>query len=141
MGLLVQYLFVLVVLIVFCIRDIRTNTVPWRWVVGSLVGTIVIRFFYSPDPWWHYLLTGISISIVLLMISISLKEQLGGGDIQLFGWLGLTLGFYSVLYILISTLLGTIIYGLIRKRNFPVVPFMLVSFVTLLIMEWKVGAL
>ncbi|MFB5268142.1 prepilin peptidase [Paenibacillus enshidis] len=141
MGLVIQYVFVLVLLIIFSIKDIQTRTVPWRWVMASVLGTILIRCFYSPEPWWHYLLTGLCILLGLLMISISLKDQLGGGDIQLFGWLGLSLGFYSALFVLIGTLLLTIVYGLIRKRTFPVVPFMLISFMTLLIMEWKVGAL
>lgn len=142
MWLYVQYGFCLVALTLFSIHDVRKRTVRLRWVLMSVMGTMMLRLFYSPSPWWTYLLAGISITVALLVISAMNSQQIGGGDIQLFGWLGFTIGFSMTVFVLGFTAVFAVIYSLLlKKKSFPLVPFMLISFMLLLILQWKVGAL
>lgn len=136
----VQYGFCLIALMLFSIHDIRTREVPLRWVLMSVMGTMMLRLFYSPSPWWTYLLAGISITVALLVISAMNSQQIGGGDIQLFGWLGFTIGFSMTVFVLGFTAVFAIIYSLLMKRkSYPLVPFILLSFIVFLLLHWEAG--
>ncbi|MFC7561627.1 prepilin peptidase [Paenibacillus farraposensis] len=85
--------YTLCVLYLFSIQDIKTRIVPLKWVILSLFGSLVLRFLYSPNPFSEYIISSLSVGIFLWILSILSNRGMGGGDIQLVAWLGLTVGF------------------------------------------------
>jgi leader peptidase (prepilin peptidase)/N-methyltransferase len=92
---------------------------------------IVERMFIPLTPWWDSLFGAVVGFCLLLFIAFISKGGMGGGDIKLYGVLGIVLGWKLVLLsFFLATLLGAVI-GLLgmaagkvkRKNPIPFGPF------------------
>lgn len=143
---LVLYWILIGLLIAATITDIKKRIICDRFIVIGLVASMMIRIFERTEPWWNYLLTGLGSFFILYMIAVITDEQsIGGGDVKLFGMLGLATGFKSFIVIFLgSHLLAALYLGIFKlvrwkqvgwKTEFPFAPFMLAA--TLLYYLWK----
>ncbi|WP_246940865.1 prepilin peptidase [Bacillus pinisoli] len=128
--LFIAWAFISLLMIVF-VSDIKYMIIPDKVLLVFAVILLLARTILSPlTPWWDSLLGG-AVGILLLMIIIlASKGGMGGGDMKLFGVIGLVLGWKLVLVaFFLSTLIGTFIasIGLAlgkvkRKEPFPFGP-------------------
>lgn len=134
----ILYIIMIGLLIAATITDLKEKLIYDRFIAIGMVAAIIIRSFYRIEPWWNYLLTGLSVFIILLFIAaITQERSIGGGDVKLFAMLGLAFGWEPfILIFLLSHVLAAIYIGslkLIRWREvdrhseFPFAPFILVG--------------
>jgi Flp pilus assembly protein protease CpaA len=105
--------------------DLRTREIP-DWISIALVLLVPIRWLVVGDslPWWHYVLGGvIALSVGLL---IGKGDRFGGGDVKMFGALGLWFGIYAVvplaLWIAIAGLPLAFIAAARKHKDFAYAP-------------------
>lgn len=129
------------VLLLWCsIEDIKTMTIPLIGIGGFTIIGIVLCFFY-PMFSLPEILGGILIGILLLFISWISKEAIGRGDGLLMVTCGLYLGFrgnmillfYGLLLSGITTGVLLITKQLKRKQRVPFVPFLLCTYLGMVI--------
>ncbi|MCZ0702407.1 leader peptidase (prepilin peptidase)/N-methyltransferase [Natronobacillus azotifigens] len=115
-------------LIIITISDFRTMLIPDAVLIFFLVIFISLRIFSPLTPWWDSILGAMVGFTLLLLLAIVSKGGMGGGDIKLFGVLGIVLGTTGVLLTLFFASLVGAIVGLIgmvsgkTKRGNPI-PF------------------
>ncbi|WP_367995892.1 prepilin peptidase [Paenibacillus sp. A3M_27_13] len=114
------------ILYIFSIQDVRTRTVPLSWVICSVLGSIALRLVYSPSPISSYIISALTIGVFLWVLSLISKSGMGGGDIQLIAWLGLTVGFMETTFVLIISNLLVLCYRIMKKNLNPIafVPYL-----------------
>jgi leader peptidase (prepilin peptidase) / N-methyltransferase len=132
------YLVLIGLLIAATVTDLKYRLIYDRFVVIGIVAAVLARLFERPEPWWNYVLTGFVVFLILYVIAVVTDERsIGGGDVKLFGMLGLALGFQPFLLIFFSSHLLAALYLLIvklvrwnqvgRKTEFPFAPFILLG--------------
>ena len=106
-------------LVIISISDIKTMLIPNKVLVFFLIVFSITRFISPLDPWWDSLI-GAAVGFgILLVIAIISKGGMGGGDIKLFGVLGLALGLSGTLLTLfLASFIGAAagIVGLLTKK-------------------------
>ncbi|MDT8859519.1 prepilin peptidase [Alkalihalobacillus sp. MEB130] len=126
-------------LIIITVTDIRYMIIPDKILLCFLPILILLRVFVAPlDPWWDFLLGAISGFLVLLLIALVSRGGMGGGDIKLFGVIGIVLGFQLTLLTLVLSSFYGAIYGVIglltgkvkRGTPFPFGPFIVLAALT-----------
>ena len=103
--------------------------------------TAVLLHLFAQEESVFYLMTGMSVGIVLLLYSLVTHESIGYGDGCLFVMTGLFLGFWEnlVLLLLASVLAGIGAAVLLffrkkkKKERIPFVPFVFTAYVLLLL--------
>ncbi|WP_456278110.1 prepilin peptidase [Bacillus sp. AK128] len=135
LELFVAWTFLSLLIIVF-VSDIKYMIIPDKVLLVFAVLLLIQRLALSPlQPWWDSLL-GAAVGILLLMtIILASKGGMGGGDMKLFGVIGIVLGWKLVLLaFFMSTLIGTLIasIGLAigkvkRKQPFPFGPSIVIG--------------
>ena len=103
--------------------------------------TAVLLHLFAQEESVFYLMTGMSVGIVLLLYSLVTHESIGYGDGCLFVMTGLFLGFWEnlVLLLLASVLagIGAAVLFFFRKKKkkerIPFVPFVFTAYVLLLL--------
>ena len=101
----------------------------------------VLLHLFAQEESVFYLMTGMSVGIVLLLYSLVTHESIGYGDGCLFVMTGLFLGFWEnlVLLLLASVLAGIGAAVLLffrkkkKKERIPFVPFVFTAYVLLLL--------
>jgi len=100
------------VLIVAAQTDLRTLRIPDRIVVFALGAGLAARIVSHPLPWWDYALGSVLGAGILLMLAVISRGGMGGGDIKLYLFVGMMLGFkLTLMSIFAASLLGSL-YGL-----------------------------
>lgn len=112
----IQMVYTVCILYIFSIQDIRTRIVPLPWVICSVIGSIVLRLAYSPDPISTYYISALTLGLILWVLSLISKSGMGGGDIQLIAWMGLTVGFMETTFVLIISNLLVLCYRIMKKN-------------------------
>ena len=124
-----------VYLAILSIIDIRIQRIPvWLVTVGGTVSAAVR--IWQPEIPLIVVLGGAVVGVVFLVISKATEEALGYGDSLVILAMGIFLGFWSLLGILIGAFLlssffaaAFLIYRGINKRaGYPFLPFLLVSY-------------
>ena len=87
----------LIVLLVVIGIELQTGKIPDAIVAPLALYLLIAGAFVGEKPWWHYVLSSISIFVVFLtlaaLILTLLKiEGLGGGAVKLLGAVGAALG-------------------------------------------------
>ncbi|MBM7660652.1 leader peptidase (prepilin peptidase)/N-methyltransferase [Bacillus mesophilus] len=124
-------------LMIILVSDLSYMVIPDKVVAFFTILFLTESLFnhYSLSPLWNSLLgaaTGLGLLAVIILIS---KGGMGGGDMKLFGVIGLVLGWELVLLaFFLSTFIGTIVgmLGLItgrikRQQPFPFGPFIVIG--------------
>ncbi|MFJ7637414.1 prepilin peptidase [Peribacillus sp. NPDC097206] len=115
-------------LMIIFVSDMTYMLIPDKILLFFAVVFLFLRVFYPLSPWWDSIL-GAAVGFgLLLLIAVVSKGGMGGGDIKLFGVLGLALGLKLVLLsFLFATFYGAflgiigILTGMIKKKT--AIPF------------------
>lgn len=115
-------------LMIIFVSDIAYMLIPDKILLFFAVVFLFLRVFFPLSPWWDSIL-GAAVGFgLLLLIAVVSKGGMGGGDIKLYGVLGLVLGVKLVLLsFLFATFYGAFIgiigllTGLVKKRT--AIPF------------------
>ena len=128
LELIVALVFISLLIIIF-ISDIRYMIIPDKVLLFFAPIILVLRLFVAPlSPWWDALLGAVVGFGILLLIAVVSRGGMGGGDIKLYGVLGLVLGVKGVLLSLFFASFFGAIFGLVGmlagrvKRGKPI-PF------------------
>lgn len=123
----IDLIFVLV-LILTSLTDIRRRLIPDRIVLPGMLAVFVMRLFSHPLPLWNYILAwfiggGILYLVALASWLFMKREGVGGGDIKLFAFVGLVLGFPGILIAMFVSSSAALIYGLLFRHGRGFLPF------------------
>ena len=97
--------------------------------------TAVLLHLFAQEESVFYLMTGMSVGIVLLLYSLVTHESIGYGDGCLFVMTGLFLGFWENLVVLAGIGAAVLLFFRKKKKNerIPFVPFVFTAYVLLLL--------
>lgn len=118
-------------LIIVTISDLHERIVPDVILLIGLPILLTLRILSPVMPWYEGLIGGVLAFLFMYLIAIYGKkrfgkEALGGGDIKLYGLIGLVLGYNTVfLSVLFAALAGLLYYAIVRPKDsyLPFVPF------------------
>lgn len=122
------------VFLITIVTDVQEMLVFDRiWLIGALL-VIIVRI--GDGNLLEYLISSVSLFMILYAISlvsskIYQKEALGGGDVKLYLFIGLTLSFLQGLLSLFIASFVALIYVVLTKRSkeayLPLVPFLFIG--------------
>ena len=124
-----------IILFVLSMVDIRSKRIPLLMIVGLIMMAIVSSLILQPVD-WVLMAAGAVVGIVFLLISKVTREKLGYGDSLIILALGILLGFWKVMILILIAFLASACFGIImvcwKKKNkntsFPFVPFITLSY-------------
>jgi leader peptidase (prepilin peptidase) / N-methyltransferase len=120
---------------VIIVTDLTYMLIPNKILLFFTFLIIPLRIFSPLTPWWDAIV-GAGVGFLLLyIVAVVSKGGMGGGDVKLFGVLGLFVGLKGVLItFFLSTFLGAVvgILGLVtgkvkRKQAIPFGPFIIIA--------------
>ena len=125
-----------ILLLILSVKDIRKREVPtWLVVSGGILAVLckVLEQAVNDIPG---MLVGAAIGTLFLLVSRITREALGYGDSMLIVGLGLYLGLWKMLYLLVIaffsaavfSMAGIIIKRFTRKTTIPFIPFLAVGY-------------
>lgn len=101
----------------FTWTDVQFRVIPNPVVYAGIVLAIFIRFWTHPLPYLDYLIGGVIGFALLLLIAYVSRGGMGGGDIKLFSFIGLMIGWKGVVLALILSSAAGSIYGIYKIRK------------------------
>ncbi|QKE73788.1 prepilin peptidase [Arthrobacter citreus] len=125
---LIISLSLIALLMIIVVSDSRFMMIPNRILLFFLFLFILERIFIPLDSWWSSVIGAVGAFIVMLLISIISKGGMGGGDIKLFGVLGIILGWkLTLITFMLSCFLGSM-FGILlimkdRSKKRSPIPF------------------
>jgi leader peptidase (prepilin peptidase) / N-methyltransferase len=121
------------ILIAVSLSDVGYRLIPDRILLTGVILLIPLRLWSHPLPLWSYAIGAIVGFFVLYAIAWLgtlwlRKDAMGGGDIKLFAFVGLFMGWkLTLLNVFVSSVLGAVIGGMVillaRKGNQTEIPF------------------
>lgn len=134
------YVVLILLLIPATVTDLKERLIYDRFVLIGIVVAVSFRLFVRTEPWWHYVVTGLGVFLVLLIVAAATNERsIGGGDVKLFGMLGLALGWHPFLLLFLTSHILAFLYMLVVKliqwdavhwrSEFPFAPFILLGLI------------
>ena len=112
----IVFIILIIVLIFATVTDLRERLIYDRFVLIGLGAVLAVRFFFREEPWWDYLLTGLGVTFALATVAVVTGgKAIGGGDIKVFGLIGLALGIEKFLLVFILSHLLAAFYILVRR--------------------------
>jgi prepilin signal peptidase PulO-like enzyme (type II secretory pathway) len=106
-------IFLSILLIYISFVDYKTRIIPNKIILpayGFAVLYNIYLLFVNKNIFYSDIIAFLFAFLIMLIIGLLSKGGLGGGDIKLYALLGLSLGFQTIIkIILFSTLLGSII--------------------------------
>ncbi|HZG88493.1 prepilin peptidase [Paenibacillus sp.] len=119
------------VLVAVVHTDLKAMLIPDRIVFPAVALAALLRAFVHPLPLWNYALAAAVGFGVLYLLAVVSKGGMGGGDIKLYLFIGLTCGFAATLLSLFAASLFGTLYGIAarlagrteRGRPIPFGPF------------------
>ncbi|WP_407269608.1 prepilin peptidase [Radiobacillus sp. PE A8.2] len=135
---LVVSLLFMSLLAIIVVTDLRYMLIPDKILLFFLPLLVIARIWVPLTPWWSSIVGAVIGVVLLALIIIVSRGGMGGGDMKLFGLLGIVLGHkYVLLAFFLSTLYGTVLsilliaFGLIeRKKPVPFGPFIVLGTIT-----------
>lgn len=118
-------------LIIISISDIRYMMIPDKVLLFFISIILIEHILYPLNNWFDLLVGGLVGFVMLLCIAVISRGSMGGGDIKLFGVLGIVLGVeFVLLAFFLSTFFGTLfsVYyyargTYVRGKKVPFGPF------------------
>ncbi|OEF98058.1 prepilin peptidase [Vulcanibacillus modesticaldus] len=132
--LVIGYPFVMLMIAV-TLSDLKYQIIPNRLTYPGIVLLFVLRLWIHTEAIWSYLIGAFVGSGFLLLVAILSRGGMGGGDIKLFFFIGLALGWQNTLLALfLSMAIGAIFGGILlitgkvqRKQMIPFGPFIFIG--------------
>ncbi|GGD03515.1 prepilin peptidase [Pontibacillus salipaludis] len=125
-------------LVIITVTDLTYMLIPNVILLFFLPLLIIGRIVSPLDPWWDSLAGGATGLVLTAIIIIASRGGMGGGDMKLFGVIGIVLGLPGVLLaFFLSTLYGSLISGVLllfkkidRKKPVPFGPYIVLGALT-----------
>ena len=138
----VRFVLVFIVLVIEAVKDFRKKEVNIP-VLGILVAAAMVMFFLGKDISVSNAIIGLAEGLLLILVSIMTKGQIGIGDGILLAACGLMLGgkdnmvmfFFACLSSAIASVLIMIIKKADKKTKIPFVPFMIPGFLIMVLLS------
>jgi len=123
-------LFTMTYLLLFSVKDIKTRIIPDKWILNATIITLVIRICYSPESFLNYAMASLCVGGIALIVAIFSNGGIGGGDIKLLAWLGLSMGLsISLTVTLLSSAVGIVYTLTTRRYSIPFAPCIFSGFI------------
>jgi leader peptidase (prepilin peptidase)/N-methyltransferase len=130
------------VLVIEAVKDFRKKEVNIP-VLGILVAAAMVMIFLGKDISVLNVITGLAEGLLLILVSVMTKGQIGMGDGILLAACGLMLGgkdnmvmfFFACLSSAIVSVLIMIIKKADKKTTIPFVPFMIPGFLIMVLLS------
>lgn len=143
MGTAATTIFLLVTIqLISSITDLYNRTIPLKLLIFSLiVGFLMIGIFYKTNTFLNCILGGVAAFLVMYLLILISKKQVGGGDLALMTVTGFFAGiniFFSILFVsIILTGMYSLFLVLMKKGSkrteIPFAPFILLGTVILVL--------
>ena len=138
----VRFALVFIVLVIEALMDFRKKEVNIP-VLGILVVAAMVMFFLGKDISVSNAIIGLAEGLLLILVSVMTKGQIGIGDGILLAACGLMLGgkdnmvmfFFACLSSAIVSVLIMIIKKADKKTTIPFVPFMIPGFLIMVLLS------
>jgi len=127
----------LAVLVTITLTDLRHMIIPNKVIFFAVFSTVILRLFIHDLPWYDYVIGMVSVSGLLLFIGLLKPEAMGGGDMKLFAYIGLVLGWkLTLLTLMLASSIGlvlSVILSIFRggfaslKRPIPFGPYIAIG--------------
>ncbi|SDN58946.1 prepilin peptidase [Alkalicoccus daliensis] len=123
-------------LIIISVSDLSYRLILDKVLLFFLLPLLLLRLTAAPlDPWWDAFAGGAGGFLLLLLVAVVSKGGMGGGDIKLYGVIGLVLGlsnmflslFLAAAIGLLAGVIGMIWKGWGRKTEVPFGPFIAIG--------------
>jgi leader peptidase (prepilin peptidase)/N-methyltransferase len=136
---LTAYLLALAVLAYVSITDIRERRIPNRVMFPALAVALILALLRT-DRWW--LLLGGLLAGALMLVPVFLYglENAGGGDVKLAAFLGLVLGWPTVIYALALAFVSAALFGAVGVALRRLSRRSTVAFAPFMALGWLAGA-
>ena len=138
----VRFVLVFIVLVIEALKDFRKKEVNIP-VLGILVVAAMVMIFLGKDISVSNAIIGLAEGLLLILVSVMTKGQIGMGDGILLAACGLMLGgkdnmvmfFFACLSSAIVSVLIMIIKKADKKTTIPFVPFMIPGFLIMVLLS------
>ncbi|MBO4702543.1 MAG: prepilin peptidase [Lachnospiraceae bacterium] len=138
----VRFVLVFIVLVIEAVKDFRKKEVDIP-VLGILVVAAMVMIFLGKDISVSNAIIGLAEGLLLILVSVMTKGQIGMGDGILLAACGLMLGgkdnmvmfFFACLSSAIVSVLIMIIKKADKKTTIPFVPFMIPGFLIMVLLS------
>lgn len=118
-------------LVIIVVSDLAYMLIPDKVLLFFIPLFILLRVVVPMHPWWDPIAGALVGFGLLFLIALLSGGQMGGGDIKLFGVIGLVLGWQGVLvtfflaslYGALFSVVGLLLRKLKRKQHIPFGPF------------------
>ena len=139
---IVRFVLVFIVLVIEALKDFRKKEVNIP-VLGILVVAAMVMIFLGKDISVSNAIIGLAEGLLLILVSVMTKGQIGMGDGILLAACGLMLGgkdnmvmfFFACLSSAIVSVLIMIIKKADKKTTIPFVPFMIPGFLIMVLLS------
>ena len=129
-------------LLVLSIQDIRERVISGRYLAAGAVAAVAYQIIVDAQPVWSCL-AGVLMGGVFIGISKLTRESLGYGDSFLIAVLGLYLGIWNLMYVLVLAFTMASLYSVIvlirfryhKKKTLPFVPFLTAGHIIFVLFE------
>jgi len=143
MGIAATSTFLLVtVQFISSINDIYSRTIPIKFIIFVLtIGMLIFGVFYKTNSLLNFIAGGVFAFVVMYLLLLISKKQVGGGDLALMTVTGFFAGintFFSILFVsIVLTGMYSLILVVTKKGNneteIPFAPFILLGTVILVL--------
>lgn len=132
---LITALLLVSMLMIILVSDINYMLIPNKVLVFFLPFFVIMRFIHPLGSWWSSVLGAVIGVVLLSLIILVSRGGMGGGDMKLFGVLGIVLGIEKVLLaFFLSCLIGAMIGMMLllfkvidRKQPVPFGPYIVAA--------------
>lgn len=114
--------------------DVKTRTIPvWLFPSVMVIGSGILLYM---EQFGYWNLIGLA-CMLIPTFALATTGNFGGGDVLMLSAIGLMLGEDVVGYVVVLATISTEFFLLtkLRKREYPIAPFALVSYLIFLV--WK----
>ncbi len=128
--------------LVASINDLYSKAIPLKLIfIGIFMGYAVFLWLSNADVFRNHILGGVAAFLIMALLIVLSKSQIGGGDLWLMTLTGFFTGIYSCFSILFVSIILAGIYSLLlllvkkadRRTEIPFAPFIMIATVILML--------
>ena len=138
----IVFLALVTIQLVASINDLYSKTISLKLMfIGILMGYAVFLWLLHADIFRNHILGGAATFLIMAVLIVLSKSQIGGGDLWLMTLTGFFTGVYSCFSILFISIILAGIYSLLlllvkkadRRTEIPFAPFIMIATVILML--------